>query len=92
MITFTIYETDGEQRFAAYLRTDDGTMQDVTHEYECHSMTCAKDDALLVGWHIGRRAPKPPCMHIETSMFVDGWATCAGCGVEVNEAREPRGK
>jgi hypothetical protein len=91
VITFTVYEIDGEQRFAAH-RLVDGTIQDVTGEYECHGMTCSEGGSLLVGWHIGRREPKPPCIHIETSMFEDGWATCAGCGVEVNEAREPRGK
>lgn len=90
----TIYESADGLRFQVH-RTEDGkTVADVTEQFEVRELTCQDNDAEQVeGWHVGQRKPAPPpspCMHLSTSMFGDGLATCFECGAEIDEQRQRR--
>jgi hypothetical protein len=90
VLVFTVYGEGDAQRFVVHRPAEDGkSVVDVTADYEVRTLTCEDDHGLVVGWHIGKREPKPPCAHISTTMFVDGLATCAGCGIRVDEHRNP---
>lgn len=91
MLVLTIYGHGDDQKFIVHHANEDGSgVTDVTPHYEVHALTCEDARGLLVGWHLARREPKPPCMHMSTAMFVDGWAVCFECGAEVDEHRRQR--
>jgi hypothetical protein len=86
VLIVTIHGEGDAQKFVVHRPTEDGKgVVDVTDQYEVRTLTCEDDQGLVVGWHVGKREPKPPCTHLSTTLFADGVATCFHCGAEVKE-------
>lgn len=92
MLVITIHGHGDEQKFVIHHAADNGQggVVDVTEHYEVHALTCEDARGLLVGWHVARREPSPPCAHMSTTLFVDGWAVCMHCGAEVDQSHKRR--